>query len=1146
MAQRDWARVIELAVGRTALEPSAARRAALLGEAARLYEDELQDPARALTAQLAAYREAPSTAQWERLERLAAATAQWRALEAELAAAIDRLPEVDRAEAWTQLGALRDEELGDVDGALAAATRALELAPDHGAADELRVSVLRRARRWKELSLALGHLVIAEESLARRAALYTELADVFYRELSDPAQAAACYRLAIEADPWNRDARHKLEVLLDRRGQTRELVELLEDRVELTASPVEQAALRRVVAQLLSERLGDRAAALRHYEALRALQPGDLETLRALERLYADAGRVGELCDVLTEETTRVTEAAERAVMLRKLAAAAERLPDGAARAMAALEELVRLEPRDVDALAALGRLCEEARAWERVVALTLQRAALMPPAEQADLYARAAVLASERLGDDDIAEAHFARALELDGKHVAALGGLGQLYRRRGELRKAARLFAEAAESTQNRVVRTRRFVEAAELHERFDDAPGAIGLYLRALELDPEHVDAVDRASELLWAAGRHVELVNVLGLVVERAAPPAVALRRWTRLGHAARATGGPALAERAWRNALAVDGDDRESLRGLADLLLEARRFAEAPPLYEGLLRAHERELSPAEQVAVHHALGVCHRAAGRDAAARAEFALACAIDPMHRPSRLMQLELGTQDPAAVIEAKKALLPSAGRAEQLGLYLEIGDLYLDRFDDPVQSVGAWEAGLRVAPDDVRLLHRLLGVFIEQKAWRQALDVLARLIAGQAKPEVRAKYHYTAGMICLEHLGHFADAAEHLWTSVEGDPGYKRSMVALEEMLRLHKSWKELARLHQFALQKLEPIDSDAKRAEQLRRWGELGDLYFERLHDPDSAVVALEVARKLDPSPRRRQRLATVATAAGGRHIELAIAEHRALLAEDKTRIASYRALTELCLETGRPDEAAACAAALACLRPDEEAVATTAPVEPRRALAPELFARLRHPDESVELTTLFALLAPQVASSRAQRARTPLSRQKLVAADDARPFARALARAAATFGLGAPAVSVSPEQSGGGDARLRRRRAARGARARDGRAARRRRARRGRAPVRRGARGGAAAPRADHPAAAAVAGRAGAPRRRGDGARRRGRGHGAGRRAGAHDSRAQERPADGDARSGWRGLATACARARRGRRRRRGAGCRRAT
>ena len=748
--RRDWPRLIELTVGRTALEPSAARRAARLGEAARLYEEELGDAARALTAELAAYREAPSSARWERLERLAAATGQWRALEAELAAGLERLPAANRAEAWTRLGALRDEELGDVDGALAAAAEALALAPDWPAAWELRVAALRHARRFGELSLALGYQVIAEASLARRAARYTELADLFYGQLDDPAQAAACYRLALEADPWNGEARHKLEVLLDRRGQTRELVELLEDRVERTASPAEQAALRRVVAQLWSERLGDRAAALRHYEALRALEPGDLETLRALERLYGEDGRTGELCDVLAEAAARVAPPAERAAILRKLAAAAARLPDGGARAIAALEALVVSEPRDLEALASLTRLCEEAHAWERVGALLVARAALVPPDEQAELWARAAAIASERLGDDDAAEAHFARALELDPRHVAALGGLGQLYRRRGELRKAARLFADAAESSHNRVVRTRRLVEAGELHERFDDAPGAVGLYQRALELDPEHVDAAERAAELLWAAGRHAELVAVLALLVGREAPPALALRRWARLGAAARATGDLALAERAWKSALAVDAEDRDALGGLAALYLEARRLPEALPLYRTLLGAHERELAPAEQVAAHHALGVCHRAAGDDAAARAEFALACAIDPTHRPSRLMQLELGGANPAAVIDAKKALLPTASRAEQLRLYLEIGDLYLGSFDDPVQSVGAWEAGLAVAPDDVRLLHRLLGVFIEQKAWGQALDVLARLIRDQDKPEIRAKYHYTAGMI------------------------------------------------------------------------------------------------------------------------------------------------------------------------------------------------------------------------------------------------------------------------------------------------------------------------------------------------------------------------------------------------------------
>ena len=334
----------------------------------------------------------------------------------------------------------------------------------------------------------------------------------------------------------------------------------------------------------------------------------------------------------------------------------------------------------------------------------------------------------------------------------------------------------------------------------------------------------------------------------------------------------------------------------------------------------------------------------------------------------------------------------------------------------------------------------------------------------------------------------------------------------------MLRRHKSWKELTRFYQFALGKLEPIDSDDKRAEQLRMWAELGELYADPLGNPDSAVVALEVARTLDPSPRRRQRLATVCTVAGGRHIALAIAEHRALVAEDKTRIASYRALKELCLETGRADEAAACAEALACLKADEGEVAPTPPVEPRRPLTPELWAGLRHPDQSRELTTLFALVAPQVAASRAQRARTPLSRQRLVAADDARPFARAFRRAAAAFGLGAAPLAIAGEQAA----------AATLACAVDGQ----------RvvpvlvlgAPLVDGGRdegellfavaraAAQLAPEQLHPPAPAAGRRAGAPHRGGPGNRRRGRGRRARRRARPHHRRAQGRAGPGRARS----------------------------
>lgn len=81
----------------------------------------------------------------------------------------------------------------------------------------------------------------------------------------------------------------------------------------------------------------------------------------------------------------------------------------------------------------------------------------------------------------------------------------------------------------------------------------------------------------------------------------------------------------------------------------------------------------------------------------------------------------------------------------------------------------------------------------------------------------------------------------------------------------------------------LKSLEPhAPSGEKRDEQLRYWSELSELYVEKLHDPESAIVACRVAVSLDPSAKRRQKLATLCIAAGPAHLDEAIAEHQALL------------------------------------------------------------------------------------------------------------------------------------------------------------------------------------------------------------------------------------------------------------------------
>src|SRR5262249_52736405 len=148
------------------------------------------------------------------------------------------------------------------------------------------------------------------------------------------------------------------------------------------------------------------------------------------------------------------------------------------------------------------------------------RRAALAEVRSQrTELYHRAGEITIDRLGDAKAAEARFVRALECDQTHVPSMTALVEIYRKHGEFLKAAKLLMEAVPHTQNRLGRTRLLVEAGEIYEGLEDRRKATDLYLDALAVDPEHVEAGERVSELLWKSERYQDLVPVLEMLTRK---------------------------------------------------------------------------------------------------------------------------------------------------------------------------------------------------------------------------------------------------------------------------------------------------------------------------------------------------------------------------------------------------------------------------------------------------------------------------------------------------------------------------------------------------------------------------------------------------------------------------------------------------
>src|SRR5207302_759779 len=108
-----------------------------------------------------------------------------------------------------------------------------------------------------------------------------------------------------------------------------------------------------------------------------------------------------------------------------------------------------------------------------------------------------AATLTLSQLRDAKGAEERFVRALEVDPRHLPTMTALVSLYRQQGEFMRAAKLLTEAEGHTQNRLDKLRILVEAGDLYTMLDDRKRACELYLQALQLDPEHVEAGTQAA-------------------------------------------------------------------------------------------------------------------------------------------------------------------------------------------------------------------------------------------------------------------------------------------------------------------------------------------------------------------------------------------------------------------------------------------------------------------------------------------------------------------------------------------------------------------------------------------------------------------------------------------------------------------------
>lgn len=776
----------------------------------------------------------------------------------------------------TLVATLTEHTPDDTQALYAACAKQLELEPGSLEALDHMERIDAAEGRYEQLLDVLQRRAFAVPH-ADRVPVFQRMADIAERQLDDPLRAAELLGHARDLDPDNPELLDRLIDMLERGGLEKELLQVLRRRVQLEEQPSKRLPLHRRIAQLLTHREGDSAAAEHAWQDVLALHE-DPEGLTFLRRVAVKRDDPEALSDAL-RRLANVTEAADERRALRlehaELLSARLRRPE---QAVETLRAIVADEPPDqVATLKQIASLQEHlgdqaglADTWERTLQVTSE------PSERAELATRLADLYEHRLND-------AARAIQALQRLREAKPGQVDTLRRLRALLEAQQAWEPLVD-----------VLDGLARHEEDEDRRGVVDVECARVLVDKlERVDEAwsrlatrmrrgDRRAEealhdIASRTRRHEALAGLYIELAQQATDPAEQAAHWeevARIYHEELGTREKAL--EALLRRLATNMDNRGFLADVEEAASEMGAWPRLEQVYTTLLKRNEDPHDKVELLLRQSEL--LERKAGDPSAALDRVLRALALQPL--------------DPA-LLELAERLAPEAGRAAEL---LQVYDRRRARVEEPsdqidmllraatlcFQTLEDQERGLRYleaavpttrgVPELVERVEQAARAQDETTAGRAAREAFARacremgevsaLEGGDAAPWVLRAVHWLRAELQDD------DAAfEALREATERQPADARLVDALEELARDAGRLDALDR-HLVALAD-EVVDSATsagllwRRARLLEATGEHAtarDVYAKLLQmRPDDTEAAERLAASLREAGRHQDLL-----------------------------------------------------------------------------------------------------------------------------------------------------------------------------------------------------------------------------------------------------------------------------------------------
>jgi lipopolysaccharide biosynthesis regulator YciM len=267
-------------------------------------------------------------------------------------------------------------------------------------------------------------------------------------------------------------------------------------------------------ARWLEDRLDRPAEAAAAYRSALEVEPGQLEAMTALERLYVELGQQEDLLDLLVNRADLTDQDEARRNLLERAARLAHEDLGLLDRAIACYARILSEFGPERGLLEKLCTLYESAGQFEdlyRVLTLQLDQAREHEPEQISSFQLRLGQLAWHQLDDSDRAIPHLNEALYSEATHDAAQAELATLYEQRAQWPALVELLLAQLPLTVSDELRLELSLKGARIaEENLEDPSAAIALYEEARQASPADKDTAEALYQLLAQTGRWSDLL------------------------------------------------------------------------------------------------------------------------------------------------------------------------------------------------------------------------------------------------------------------------------------------------------------------------------------------------------------------------------------------------------------------------------------------------------------------------------------------------------------------------------------------------------------------------------------------------------------------------------------------------------------